>query len=643
MKATGAFGCFLAILALAGLFSCYEDVSEQGNDGRGDEVARGDGTTDDASHPSDVSSPSDVSHSSDANNDDGQEDTGDTGAPDLCEAIRGHAGWEVCEATATTCEGLYTDGAGCTAFCAAAGMVCTGAFAGDPGCVRLPDPLPCDSGHTSDWCVCSKDAVDGGPGDDGREDGGSTDDTSHPSDSSYPSDGSFDSGPEDAGSLPKSAVPQIHPDDPHRFVKNGKTWYPAGYYPGAALNMTGDGYNGDFRAFNEAFMDKLAAGGADHFRIWFSWGAVTSPDGASLPDNWDRHILTPWERTGPGNAADGKPKLNLDRFNQQYFDLISQFMSYTKSNGLVVQVMLLDCWHSGFGLKYGFADLDFFAAQNNVNGVSFSTEAEWLDTGGRVWGYNRAFVKRVVEVIGGYENIVWETCNEMKAADTSTFASSAAHPFHKAVAQAIHEAEQAAGHPRHLVMPVDLPEHRTVAGHRTPTNGGGSEESIDAMHGRLAGTQWAWNVPLITDNDCCPGEPDADFVRRKAWAALTAGAHIDVFNNEMFTKSVVGNQNTAKGIRYVGYLRKFLADMNIDLAGFAPADGAASAGWTLSRGGSEFIVYLDGAGSVSIDSLPPAFDAKWFNPRDGTSQPASGGPSFAAPSGGDWVLHVRAR
>jgi hypothetical protein len=627
------------------LFSCYDDVSEQGRDGGGSDSSY----PSDVSNPSDVSDPSDVSGPYDAGNDTGREDGGDAGASDPCDAIRGHPGWEVCAATTTSCEGLYTDGAGCTAFCAAAGMACVEAFAGDPGCVKLADPQPCDSGHTSDWCVCSKEAADGGPGDNGREDSGPSADTSDPSDSSDPSDGgpppdagTPDTG-HDAGSLPKSAVPQIHPDDPHRFLKDGKTWCPAGYYPGAALNMTGDSYNGDYRAFNEAFMDKLVAGGVDYFRIWFNWGAVTSPDGASLPDNWDRHILTPWERTGPGNSADGKPKLNLDRFNQQYLDLISQFMSYAKSKGLVVQAMLLDCWHAGFGLKYGFADLDFFAAQNNVNGVSFSTEAEWLNTGGRVWDYNRAFVKKVVETIGGYDNIVWETCNEMKAADTSTFASSAAHPFHKAVAQAIHEAEQAAGHPRHLVMPVDLPEHRTVAGHRTPTNGGGSEESIEAMHGRLAGAQWAWNVPLITDNDCCPGEPDADFVRRKAWAALTAGAHIDVFNNEMFTKTVVGNQNTTKGIRYVGYLRKFLGDRGIDLAGFSPFDGAASAGWTLARGNTEYIVYLDGASSVSIGSLPAAFNAWWFNPRDGTSQAASGGPSFAAPSGGDWVLHVRAR
>ena len=28
----------------------------------------------------------------------------------------------------------------------------------------------------------------------------------------------------------------------------------------------------------------------------------------------------PWERTGPGNASDGKPKFDLTRFNQAYFD-----------------------------------------------------------------------------------------------------------------------------------------------------------------------------------------------------------------------------------------------------------------------------------------------------------------------------------
>jgi MYXO-CTERM domain-containing protein len=84
-------------------------------------------------------------------------DAPDASAPNPCDPIAAHAGWELCESSGSTCAGVYTDGAGCAAFCAAAGMQCTASFGGEPGCAKEPaNPLPCDgAGHTSDWCECA--------------------------------------------------------------------------------------------------------------------------------------------------------------------------------------------------------------------------------------------------------------------------------------------------------------------------------------------------------------------------------------------------------------------------------------------------------------------------------------------------------
>jgi MYXO-CTERM domain-containing protein len=84
-------------------------------------------------------------------------DAPDASAPNPCDAIANHAGWELCESSETTCAGVFTDGAGCSAFCAAAGMQCVARFGGEPGCAKEPNnPLPCDdaAGHASDWCEC---------------------------------------------------------------------------------------------------------------------------------------------------------------------------------------------------------------------------------------------------------------------------------------------------------------------------------------------------------------------------------------------------------------------------------------------------------------------------------------------------------
>jgi hypothetical protein len=250
----------------------------------------------------------------------------------------------------------------------------------------------------------------------------------------------------------------------------------------------------------------------------------------------------------------------------------------------------------------------------------------------------------VVATIGDRPNIIWETCNEKRAGDFSTPAASAADPFHRGIADAIRATEKARGLPAHLVMPVDLPEHRTVAGHKTPSNGQSGEESVGAMHVRMAGAQFAWKVPLISDNDCCPGEPDAATIRRKAWAALTAGGHVDVFNNELYRRSVLENKNTADGMRWVGLVARFVAELGVDLAGMVPLDHRVDHGaMAIGRDGEEYVVYVPGgAGSVTILGLPTEHAARWFNPREGGAQDAPPGPAFTPPDGQDWALHVLA-
>jgi Cellulase (glycosyl hydrolase family 5) len=401
--------------------------------------------------------------------------------------------------------------------------------------------------------------------------------------------------------------------------------------------MTGPEYAGDSLGYMFDYIDLAAANGIDLFRIWLNWGNVDDPSGGT----WDAFILHPYLRTGPGQAFDGKPKVDVTAFDPKYFSQLVSIVDHAAAKGIVVQAMLLDCWHVGFGLASGFQDRDYFSAQNNVNGVSWSTEAEWLDPNGEVFPHNRAFVEKVVETIGDRKNIIWETCNEKKQGDHSTFAASAADPFHQAVAKAVHDKEQALGFPRHLVIPVDLPEHRTVAGHETPTNGAAGQESIAAMRARLIDPQLGWGVPLISDNDCCNGEPDAAFIRRKAWAALTAGAHVDVFNNELFQKSVLSNANTANGMKWVGLTRKMVESLGVNLVGMAPHDELGTNGaWVYARPGQEYVLYLSTGGATTLSGLPAGASGTWFDPRTGATSGAGAGPTFTATDSEDWVLYV---
>jgi pectate lyase len=78
------------------------------------------------------------------------------------------AGYELCASSATSCEAVFTDGAGCSAVCAAAGLECASAAENvDDACAADASrpAVPCDSGHGSDYCVCSgSDGSSGGAG-----------------------------------------------------------------------------------------------------------------------------------------------------------------------------------------------------------------------------------------------------------------------------------------------------------------------------------------------------------------------------------------------------------------------------------------------------------------------------------------------
>ena len=138
-------------------------------------------------------------------------------------------------------------------------------------------------------------------------------------------------------------------------------------------------------------------------------------------------------------------------------------------------------------------------------------------------------------------------------------------------------------------------------------------------------------------------EPDATFMRKKAWATLTEGAHISVFNDALSQRAVLENENTANGMYWVGLVRRFVEQLNVNLGGMQPADNLVSGeAWAIAREGEEYIVYLPSGGGTGIVGLPTGHVAQWYNPRNGDIDAADPGPFFTAPDTYDWVLHVKA-
>jgi hypothetical protein len=124
----------------------------------------------------------------------------------------------------------------------------------------------------------------------------------------------------------------------------------------------------------------------------------------------------PWERTGPGEAADGKARFDLTRYNQAYFDRLRSRVIAAQERGIYVSVMLFE-GHAMRKASYGWFSHPFHA-DNNVNGIDGD-----LDGDGRglevftlqdpeVLALQQAYVRQVVDTVNDLDNVLYEIINE---------------------------------------------------------------------------------------------------------------------------------------------------------------------------------------------------------------------------------------
>jgi hypothetical protein len=414
--------------------------------------------------------------------------------------------------------------------------------------------------------------------------------------------------------------PRIHQNDPHRLTMNGSTWYLAGYTPG--LGTLIDQKNPLISPYN-SLMDAQAANGINSFRNWFTAG---QPYG---------NTSVPYQRTGPGMAADGQPRFDLTKFDPAHFDFFRQVVQYALTKDIVIQLSIFDFWHGGawvvvnngdpqheWGLKH-----DFYVKNNNINGVNVGNATQWFNNN-RAEQYRRALVAKLIDTVGGFPNLIWEVCNE-------AFPENRGLSWQLDMADYITSYEQSKGFAPHLVMPRDIPNHENTPGYFLYPDVGVIHSDMVSAH--------SWNRPLIGNNDSSIEALTPAYRRNEAWAILTAGGHLDFFHFGMLRQANLNSQDVTDGMRYVGYTRKFLTDLNVNLAGMVPSDGLVTNGWCYARSGEEYVIYLISGGSTTVSNLSAPYTATWFDSRTGTQETAIGGPTFTVPRDAnlDWVLHIR--
>jgi hypothetical protein len=450
---------------------------------------------------------------------------------------------------------------------------------------------------------------------------------------------------------PATGPLRVDPNNPRYFSDgNGRTIVLAGSH--TWLNLQDAGHGNPPPVFDyERYLDFLNFYGHNFFRLWV-WETPRWALQSTDEDYWFDPM--PWKRTGPGLAADGKLKFNLEVFDEAFFQRLHARCDAARQRGIYVSVMLFNGWavanrKAVWHLRNPWKSHPF-AAANNINEVNGDLDAN--DSGEEthentlkdVWTYQERYIQKVVDTVSDLDNVLFEVSDE-------------SHPGSKdwqyRVLQTIraYEAGKPKQHPVGMTSYIGLRKpnvdlFESPADWISPNNGINNEYASDppAAQG---------NKVVILDTDHIWGIGGD---RVWAWKAFTRGYNL------LFMDGYDGENNYAVGgadwqpyraewislRKTLGYIETFADRMK--LSGMTPRPELSSTGFCLAGRAPrpEYLIYQPVAGDelqIDLSAVDGRFTIEWFNPQTGYLQlgnSVSGGGvrSLRSPFGGDSVLYV---
>jgi hypothetical protein len=161
----------------------------------------------------------------------------------------------------------------------------------------------------------------------------------------------------------------------------------------------------------EAYLRFLTERGHNLIRLW-RWEHFRSQ---AAGGNYHLNMSPqPWARTGAGNAKDGKPKFDLTRFDDAYFDRLRSRVEAARQAGIYVDVLLFDGWALHLSPAPDHIEGHPFHGRNNVNGIAATSidDLQVLPLDPQIQAIEEAFIHKVVDTLHDLPHVLWEVANE---------------------------------------------------------------------------------------------------------------------------------------------------------------------------------------------------------------------------------------
>jgi hypothetical protein len=313
--------------------------------------------------------------------------------------------------------------------------------------------------------------------------------------------------------------------------------------------------------------------------------------------------LCPYQRMGPGLAADGKPKYDLDKFDPDFFSRLKAVCQAAKDRGIYLQLILLDTWMLKRSELWKLAAQN---KQNNINGVNgdpnntnngMDPEKGYCSLGNPgAMKYQKAFIYKVAETLNSFDNIFYEIANENYYNEKWELYLC---DYIKAIELKMPK--------QHLTIRRDFPSHHYVVQSWDPLK----------VHRAILEKRHL-NQPLIFDTDWVINK-NAKEVRRAAWSALASGANFDYMDGdwEILKDTLIEDKN-ADLHRQVGFMVHFIK--KIKPWEMTPADSLVKQGFAFAMANKEslFAYFPDGGTAMlNLSGMKPHITASWYDPVSG--------------------------
>lgn len=415
----------------------------------------------------------------------------------------------------------------------------------------------------------------------------------------------------------------VHPGNSRYFTDDGR-WavYLAGSHTWCNLQDMGPTdppYQFDFLAY----LDFLEEHNHNFIRLW-RWEMPKWRYSLDKPFSYSQPH--PWKRTGPGLARDGKPKFNLNVFDESYFQRLRHRVEMAAERGIYVSIMLFE----GHCAQFAAQGWEFhpFHPDNNTDGIDGGRLDYYTLKNSDVLNFQENYIRKVVDTVNEFDNILYEVCNE--AGNYSTEWQYHIIRFIKS-----YEAEKSKRHPVGMTFqyggeksgsnanlfnsPADWISPNPEGGYREdpPVNDGRKVILNDTDHlwGEGGNPQWVWKSFLRGHNPLFM-DRIVDLTNRiVTWAGLTPAE--DIPHAEEIRKAM---GNTVK------LSRRF------NLAEMLPMPELASTGYCLAKLGEVYVVYAPSSMEVKVDlrRVDGVLRVEWMHPIEGNI--IQGG----IVDGGDW-------